>query len=1113
MEIFAAGTHRNKDYRNSDLDEIVKNFAQFSAPDAPSRILRVPLVIGHSEDQEYLQRTDLPAAGWAVHVYAESGRLFADADGIPEEVARLIRGGAYRTVSAEIYDEPPEGVPARGKMLRRIAILGAEIPEVKGLADIPTPERYSERRPFARREKPQLVYAGRARLPGGCWAAFSEVAAMAEPSKRYRKPRIGETVNVGSGAQTSDANRRGDTAGRMTVNDRGLLGVAVGGTRDDTGDPVSAMDVHLKDDSGVSYGPQPGPPGMRKNSERRRKLPPRRHAEGDEPAPTPPAPRPAPDLGQRVAIQGRPGHPLHGQTGHVVGIGVEDQGDHTAVGLENGGASMVANRHLQDDNGKHFAEGKAPSTSEMRAEMADRQATHRGDLNEPAEAPARPRPRPANGQRVMIHGPYGAGAEGTVNHQYPNEDESQLILDDPDSIDLGTANRHLIDDTGKHFGERRRRLPPTRKHAEEEGDGRDTDAAQPVGNDDAEAARRRAIAVRSPGFQGGLKATNERKAARKAAKHAEPDDRPRGQRIDTPEETEQSRRELEEADDSPPETAAAPRTPQVGDRVLVDDDSRADVIAPGPGVSTVSIPPRGASPGRVTDRSNVGMRDQKNRAHAYDYAEPDPRPRGQRIDTPEETEAARRELEEADDSPPQTPAVGRAPQQGDRVIRPAIGSSNQQARRLTPGRGRVTLAGDNNSFVQDDDGEGVFSPPERYPNTWLRDQKNHQRYDFAEGDAPLSDEPSHGSAVGTPRVPLNRDPERGDHVQLPNGELGVVQYGGNPGSGVRKDNGQQDHYQNDRLSDPKTGAPYKKKPDAHAETEEPEAMREACMQKMAEHGLDPKMFDGMPDEHVGSIADALDSARSPMEDDDEEEDQWPMPDDEQDDDDTMQQYAERAHAYARRAKQFAERCSQKSKKFAERYRKFGEMNPEDDRDERSKMEQEERKRREMKKMKGGGPAMMSEQARQDLDATRRLRKFSERKHEQVESLIGELTRDGKLPPSQIPQVRQRLLRADSVTKFSEGGREVTELDLQARELRAIPSMFAEKFRQPVRTGEDRRDDELRKVQKFSESAQFSSALKAVGKTPAEYVANYEKARQEKPALTAEQYGVNPYFEG
>ncbi len=42
---------------------------------------------------------------------------------------------------------------------------------------------------------------------------------------------------------------------------------------------------------------------------------------------------------------------------------------------------------------------------------------------------------------------------------------------------------------------------------------------------------------------------------------AEPDERPRGQRIDTPEETEQSRREMEEADDSPPPDPAPPRTP------------------------------------------------------------------------------------------------------------------------------------------------------------------------------------------------------------------------------------------------------------------------------------------------------------------------------------------------------------------------------------------------------------------------------------------------------------------------------------------------------------------------------------------------------------------------
>ena len=65
--------------------------------------------------------------------------LKADIANVPPEVAKLIESGAYKKVSAEIYDEPPDGIPSTGKMLRRVAFLGGSLPEIKSLADIPTP--------------------------------------------------------------------------------------------------------------------------------------------------------------------------------------------------------------------------------------------------------------------------------------------------------------------------------------------------------------------------------------------------------------------------------------------------------------------------------------------------------------------------------------------------------------------------------------------------------------------------------------------------------------------------------------------------------------------------------------------------------------------------------------------------------------------------------------------------------------------------------------------------------------------------------------------------------------------------------------------------------------
>ncbi|HEX8158781.1 MAG TPA: hypothetical protein VF526_15455 [Solirubrobacteraceae bacterium] len=212
VEIFATGSHRDKPYSDADLADIVENFDAFSAPHAPQVLLRVPGVRGHDEQDEYLKRTDIPADGWVTRLWAEGGRLFADMDHVPPEMAALIKAQRYATVSAEIYDEPPEGIPegASGKMLRRVAFLGGDIPEVKGLGSVPDPEPYSE---GARRKKSgKLVLVRRVRAGGGAWACFSEV----RPAKFDENP-VGGLMH-----------RRGE---RVVVAGSGTRGVVLGNVR------------------------------------------------------------------------------------------------------------------------------------------------------------------------------------------------------------------------------------------------------------------------------------------------------------------------------------------------------------------------------------------------------------------------------------------------------------------------------------------------------------------------------------------------------------------------------------------------------------------------------------------------------------------------------------------------------------------------------------------------------------------------------------------------------------------------------------------------------------------------------------------------------------------
>ena len=151
VEIFATGDHRGKPYTEADLGQMVQNFRRYSMPRAGKKgIVSIPAVLGHEEDQSYLERSDLPAAGYATDVWqdrkecplcqgsrmsegkpcpmcsgrGEVGVLKANFNDVPPKVARLLKGKTYKQVSAEVYDEPPDEIGGHGKMLRRVAFPG-----------------------------------------------------------------------------------------------------------------------------------------------------------------------------------------------------------------------------------------------------------------------------------------------------------------------------------------------------------------------------------------------------------------------------------------------------------------------------------------------------------------------------------------------------------------------------------------------------------------------------------------------------------------------------------------------------------------------------------------------------------------------------------------------------------------------------------------------------------------------------------------------------------------------------------------------------------------------------------------------------------------------------
>jgi hypothetical protein len=160
VQVFSAGTYRGRHYSVADLDDMVANFGKLRSLVKPTAVIGheewqplaegvgVPLVdkvkrlvgAGSFRDKfaTSLANTGIPAVGWAVGLRRRGVHLYADFDRVPRLVRDLILAGAYGTVSAEVYHKPPEGCEglAEGKVLRRVAFLGGELPHLKHLRDV-----------------------------------------------------------------------------------------------------------------------------------------------------------------------------------------------------------------------------------------------------------------------------------------------------------------------------------------------------------------------------------------------------------------------------------------------------------------------------------------------------------------------------------------------------------------------------------------------------------------------------------------------------------------------------------------------------------------------------------------------------------------------------------------------------------------------------------------------------------------------------------------------------------------------------------------------------------------------------------------------------------------
>jgi len=129
VEIFAAGKWNGDEYSEADLDAMVESFNEIGGKIKPY------LKLGHDKDQKLLQADGMPAAGWVNGIRRVGDRLLASFTAVPEKIYQLINSKAYGRFSSEIYWNLKEGEKKYKRVLRAVALLGADTPAVQTLDD------------------------------------------------------------------------------------------------------------------------------------------------------------------------------------------------------------------------------------------------------------------------------------------------------------------------------------------------------------------------------------------------------------------------------------------------------------------------------------------------------------------------------------------------------------------------------------------------------------------------------------------------------------------------------------------------------------------------------------------------------------------------------------------------------------------------------------------------------------------------------------------------------------------------------------------------------------------------------------------------------------------
>ncbi len=128
VEIFRVGEFNHDRYSRADLEGMIRAAGEVG--------FEPPVKLGHMSDDDtdrLLKHEGMPSFGWVRNLRMRGDTLVADLCGIPRRVADLIRNGAYKRLSAEIFWNFASSGRSWPRVLKAVSLLGSEVPAVTDL--------------------------------------------------------------------------------------------------------------------------------------------------------------------------------------------------------------------------------------------------------------------------------------------------------------------------------------------------------------------------------------------------------------------------------------------------------------------------------------------------------------------------------------------------------------------------------------------------------------------------------------------------------------------------------------------------------------------------------------------------------------------------------------------------------------------------------------------------------------------------------------------------------------------------------------------------------------------------------------------------------------------